>query len=138
MLDGLRDGVIVANYARNTSYPLAEALQGAGYLRKYVTSVYYKPDTVAGRALRALATRVSGADLKRLLNRRTDGVPDDRVASVPVPELVEQAVSRAMTRMGRDHRSAVYLKCEAFDWYVARRHVEPCAIFHGYEQCALF
>jgi glycosyltransferase involved in cell wall biosynthesis len=138
MVEGLRDGVIVANHARNTSYPLAEALHDAGYLRKYVTGVYYKPQTLAGRALNALATRVSGADVKRLLNRRTDGVPDDRVASVPIPELLEQAVGRALSRRGRDPRSATYLKCEAFDWYVARRHVDRCAIFHGYEQCALF
>jgi glycosyltransferase involved in cell wall biosynthesis len=138
MLEGLRDGVIVANHARNTSYPLAEALYGAGYLRKYVTGVYYKPETLAGKALHALATRVSGADLKRLVNRRTDAVPDDRVASVPLPELLEQGVGRALSRRGRDPRPATYLKCEAFDWYVARRHVEPCAIFNGFEQCAMF
>src|SRR5262249_44158813 len=29
-------------------------------------------------------------------------------------------------------------KNEVFDWLVAKRHMEPCTIFHGFEQCALF
>jgi glycosyltransferase involved in cell wall biosynthesis len=93
---------------------------------------------LGGRALRQLATRVGAADLKRLVNRRSDGIDDQLVASVPVPELLEQAVGRALSRRGHDPRPATYLKCEAFDLWVARRHVEPCTIFHGYEQCALF
>jgi glycosyltransferase involved in cell wall biosynthesis len=138
MIPELHEGVIIANHARNTSYPLAEAASDAGYLKKYVTGVYYKPSTLTGRALKAIAGRVGGADLKRLVNRRSDRIPDERVATVPIPELLEQGVGRMLSRVGRDHRPATYLKCEVFDYFVSRRHVDRCAIFHGYEQCALF
>jgi glycosyltransferase involved in cell wall biosynthesis len=138
MIADLRGGVIIANHARNTSYPLAEAAFEAGYLRKYITGVYYKPSTPFGRALKAIARRAGDAEAGRLQRRRDDRLPDDKVVSVPVPELLEESIGRALARHGRDRRSAVYLKCEAFDWLVARRHVEPCTIFHGFEQCALF
>jgi glycosyltransferase involved in cell wall biosynthesis len=138
MIPELRDGIIIANHARNTSYPLAEAANDAGYLRKFVTGVYHKPSTPFGRVLEALAGRVGEKDLGRLRGRRNERLPDDKVASVPLPELVEEGVGRALARHGRDRRAAVYLKCEAFDWIVSRRHVEPCTIFHGFEQCALF
>jgi len=137
MIEGLRAGVIVTNHARDHVYPIAEAAFEAGYLKKMVTGVYYKPSTLAGRALRAAAERVSARDLKRVEGRRAD-IPDELVTSVPVPELVEQAVGRTLSRFGGDPRSAMYLKCEAFDLLVARRHMEPCTIFHGFEQCALF
>jgi glycosyltransferase involved in cell wall biosynthesis len=138
MIPELRDGIIIANHARNTSYPLAQATYGAGYLRRFVTGVYYKPSTPFGRVLKTLARRAGETEVKRLERRRDDGIPDDKVASVPIPELVEESVGRALARRGRDRRAAVYLKCEVFDWYVSRRHVEPCTIFHGFEQCALF
>jgi hypothetical protein len=55
MVPGLTSGIILANHARNHSYPIAEAAAEAGYLKKFVTGVYYKPATTAGRALRAAA-----------------------------------------------------------------------------------
>ena len=51
---------------------------------------------------------------------------------------MEQAVGRTLSRFGGDPRPATYLKCEAFDFVTARRYVDRCAIFHGFEQCALF
>ena len=55
-----------------------------------------------------------------------------------MPELAEQVATRIATKLGLDHNPCVYLKCEAFDRVVARRHVEKSFIFHGFEQCALF
>ena len=137
MIAGLRGGVIVTNHARDHVYPIAEAAFEAGYLRRLVTGVYYKPSTIAGRILRAAAQRVSARDLKRVEGRRA-AIPDELVESVPLPELMEQALGRTLARFGGDPRPATYLKCEAFDRATARRHVDRCAIFHGFEQCSLY
>jgi glycosyltransferase involved in cell wall biosynthesis len=136
MIDGLRAGVIIANHAREHVYPIAEAAFDAGYLKRLVTGVYYKPSTLVGRTLRAAAERVSGRDLKRMEGRRA-AVPDELVDSIALPELVQQAAARALTRLGGDPRPATYLECEAFD-LMAARHVDRCVIFHGFEQCALY
>jgi len=138
MIPALRSGVIIANHARNHSYSIAEAAADAGYLRKYVTGIYYKPSTTRGRIIHALASRVGEREVKRLDGRRSDRIPDDLVSSIAVPELLEQAAARTLSRFNADPRSATYLKCEAFDLVVARRHLDRCTIFHGFEQCALF
>ena len=138
MIADLHAGVIVTNHARDHVYPIAEAAFEAGYLRRLVTGVYYKPSTIAGRILRAGAERTGARDLRRLEGRRSDRIPDELVESVPLPELMEQAVGRTLSRFGGDPRPATYLKCEAFDLVTARRYVDRCAIFHGFEQCALY
>jgi glycosyltransferase involved in cell wall biosynthesis len=138
MIPALRTSVIISNHARNHSYPIAEAAAEAGYLRKFVTGVYYKPETRGGQLFHSLASRVGQRDRKRLEGRRSDRIPDEQVVSVWVPEVLEQLAARALSRFGGDPRPATYLKCEAFDLAVARRHFERCAIFHGFEQCALF
>jgi glycosyltransferase involved in cell wall biosynthesis len=134
----LRDGVIVSNVARNHCYPIVEAAASAGYLKKFVTSIYYRPTSPLGRALHGLATRSGERSRQRLELRRSPLIPDDKVVDVPLPELLEEAVARLGHKLKKSTRSATYLKNEAFDWIVARRHVEPCTIFHGFEQCALF
>jgi glycosyltransferase involved in cell wall biosynthesis len=134
----LEGGVILANVAKNHSYPIAEAAAHAGYLKKFVTSVYYKPDTLAGRALRVSAHVTGGHEIRRLTGRRAEGIPDALVRTVLLPELAEQVAIRAARALHLDPRPATYLKNEAFDLEVARKHVDGCFIFHGFEQCALF
>jgi glycosyltransferase involved in cell wall biosynthesis len=136
----LRDGIIVSNVARNNAYPIVEAAAEAGYLKKFVTSIYYKPASRRGQIMHALARRLGEPARKRLELRRSPLIPDDKVVDIPLPEVVEEAVGQLGARVGapRDKRPVTYLKCEAFDWLVAARHLEPCAIFHGFEQCSLF
>ncbi len=136
----LREGIIISNVARNHCYPIVEAASAAGYLKKFVTSVYYKPNTLRGRALHNLAVRGGDRSRKRLELRRAPSVPDDKVVDIPLPEITEEGIGHLGTKLGvwNDKRSATYLKCEVFDWLVATRHMEPCAIFHGFEQCALY
>ncbi len=135
----LTDSIIVSNVARNHCYPIVEAAAAAGYLKKFVTSIYYKPASSLGRAMHGLAARAGDRQRQRLELRRTPLVPDDKVVDIPLPELIEQGVHQLGAKAGaHDQRAATYLKCEAFDWLVANRHMEPCAIFHGFEQCALF
>lgn len=134
----LHERVIVANVARNNAYQVAEAAQEAGYLKKFVTSIYYKPDTLLGRSMHALAVRAGDHPRQRLELRHSPLIPDDKVVSMPVAELVEEGARVLGGKLGFDKRPVTYLKNEVFDWAVARRHVEPCTIFHGWEQCSLF
>ena len=134
----LHERVVVSNVARNNAYQVAEAAEAAGYLKKFVTSIYYKPSSMLGRALHGLAVRSGDRARQRIELRRSTLIPDEKVIDIPIPELVEESVSQIGARLGIDKRPVTYLKNEVFDWLVARRHVEPCTIFHGWEQCALY
>ncbi len=138
MIDfSLRNGIILTNVARNHAYHIAEAAESAGYLKKFVTSIYHKPTSMLGRAMRGLAGIAGERSIKRLEIRRAPGLPDDKVIDIPLPEILEEGIRQVGAKLGRDTRTATYLKCEVFD-ALAARHVEPCAIFHGFEQCSLF
>jgi alpha-maltose-1-phosphate synthase len=134
----LRDGIIITNVNRQHSYPIVEAAETAGYLKKFVTCIYYKPTSMLGRAMHPIAVRAGDRSRKRLEVRRSPLVPDDKVVDIPLPELLEEGARVLGTRLGFDKRPATYLKNEMFDWIAARRHVEPCTIVHGFEQCSLF
>jgi alpha-maltose-1-phosphate synthase len=134
----LQDQIIVSNVARNYSYPIAEAAFAAGYLRKFVTSIYYKPDAWVGKVMHFLARQGGDRSRKRLELRRTTRLPDSKVVDIPFPEIVKEAVERAGSQLKMDTRTALYLTSEVFDWLVANHHLEPCTIFHGFEQCSLF
>jgi glycosyltransferase involved in cell wall biosynthesis len=136
----LRDRIIISNVARNHCYPIVEAAEAAGYLKKFVTSVYYKPRSLSGRVMHNLAARLGDRSRKRLELRRSPLVPDQKVVDIPLPEILEEGLGELGMRFGvwNDNRARTYLKCEAFDWLVATRHMEPCTIFHGFEQCALY
>lgn len=134
----LRDGIILSNVARNNSYHIAEAAAAAGYLKKFVTSIYYKPDTFTGRALRTLTGPAGARARKRLELRRAPALPDDKVIDIPLPELVKEGVDHVAAKLHADPRTAMYLTCEVFDWLVATKYIEPAPIFHGFEQCSLF
>ena len=134
----LRDGIILSNVQRNNSYHIAEAAESAGYLKKFLTSIYYKPDTAVGHALRWLTGRHDSRARKRLEMRRSPTLPDGKVIDIPLPELIKEGVDLVGTKLHADTRPAMYLTCEAFDWLVATRHMERAAIFHGFEQCALY
>jgi alpha-maltose-1-phosphate synthase len=136
----LLDRIIVSNVARNHAYPIVEAASSVGYLKKFVTSIYYKPAASRAKAMHWLAVRAGERARKRLELRRSPLIPDDKVVDVPVPEVIEEGIDFVAGKLGigSDKRTVAYLKNEAFDWLVATRHMEPCAIFHGFEQCSLF
>src|SRR5436190_5606581 len=86
----LHERVIVANVARNNAYQVAEAAEMAGYLKKFVTSIYYKPASLLGRSMHALAVRAGDRSRQRLELRHSPLIPDDKVIGMPVGELVEE------------------------------------------------
>jgi starch synthase len=131
--------VVIASVTKQHAYPIALAASECGYLRQFITSLYYKADELRYRLLeRAIRSRTGDGDLARIHARRQEGLPDNRVASVFWPEFTEQIWRRSRLLSRFVHPDSIsYLKNEAFDWIVAR-HLPPCDIFHGFEQCALF
>ncbi|HEV2523211.1 MAG TPA: glycosyltransferase family 4 protein [Candidatus Acidoferrales bacterium] len=131
--------VVIASVTKQHAYPIALAADEYRYLDKFFTGLYYKPDKLRYRLLERAIRGVRGnGDLTRLHTRRQEGLSDDRVMSVFLPEFLEQIWRRsALLSHITDPDSITYLKNEVFDWLVARR-LPPCDIFHGFEQCALF
>lgn len=131
--------VVMANFNKQHSFQTALAAQEAGALRKFVTSLYYKPKHLPYSLIRNGKGAIMKDEVARLRGRRLEGLPDESVVSVLLPEFIELAGTCApgLKRLV-DPRTLRYLRCELFDRVVARRHVTSCSIFHGFEQCALF
>ena len=68
--------IIVAHPGKQHSYRLAEALEKAGYLFKYITTVYDSEKSVLMRLAKNL---IGKSDKKRADNRCTDMIPDDKI-----------------------------------------------------------
>lgn len=132
--------VVIASVTKQHAYPAALAAQQCGFLDRFITSLYYKPDELRYRLLeRAIRSSHRNGDLGRIRARRQQGLADDRVVSIFWPEFTELVWQRSSLLSRVVHPNSVtYLKNEAFDWLVAERHLPPCDIFHGFEQCALF
>src|ERR1700722_18875210 len=111
----LRENIVISNVARNHSYPIVEAAASAGYLKKFITSVYWKPDTFLGNVAHSLVSGLGEHARNRLEGRHSHLVPDERVETIPIPELVDEAMRMAAARLSLDSRSAFYLRCEFFD-----------------------
>jgi hypothetical protein len=60
MIDlSVRNEIILPNVPRNHAYHIAEAAENAGYPKKVVTSIYHKPSSLLGRAMRSSSARSS-------------------------------------------------------------------------------
>ena len=87
--------------------------------KQLVTGVYYKPSTSRGAPARA-AQRVSGA-IQAPRGPAIRRIPDDLVATVPVPELIEHARrARAVPRRRRSP-AAIYLNARSSISWSRRR-----------------
>jgi len=131
--------VVIASVTKQHAYPAALAADQSGFLRQFITSLYYKPEGLRYRLLeRAIRNSGRSGDLLRIRARRQEGLADDRVVSIFWPEFAELVWRRSSLLSHVLHPdSATYLKNEVFDWLVAQ-NLPPCDIFHGFEQCALF
>lgn len=86
--------VILSNVNKQHSYQTALAAYEAGVLAKFVTSLYYKPSRFPYSLVRN-GKGLSHKDFARLRGRRQEGLPDEVVVSVALPEIVEQVMARA-------------------------------------------
>ena len=84
-----KGSVIVAHPGRQNSYETALAMQEAGLLARYITGIYYKPESVCGRVV-----RLSGRAESEFYRRHQDGLSCDRVRQYPLGELLYLGASR--------------------------------------------
>ncbi|MDI1335068.1 MAG: glycosyltransferase family 4 protein [Lacunisphaera sp.] len=114
----------------------ARALQEAGQLDRFITSVRDEPASLRQRLLTALG-RLGGLDLSREFGRRTiRDLPPDRVESHPWGELLRVAVAR----LDPDKRLSdfVWERTEfGFDELVARRLHRGLTGVYGFEYSSL-
>ncbi len=131
--------VVVSSVTKQHSYPIALVAHQKGYLKQFMTGIYYDAHKARYRLLeRAIHSVRGNGDLARLHVRRQEGLPDSYVTAIAWPEVIEQ-VWRRMPLLPRivHPDSVYYLRNEAFD-HLASRRLLPCDLFHGFEQCALF
>ena len=74
----MKPKVIVAHPGQQHSYQLATALNTAGFLDTYVTTVYMKEKSLT----RLVSSLLKGDNKKRAESRHCDGIPDEKVIQV--------------------------------------------------------
>lgn len=131
--------VVLSSVTKQHSYPIASVAYQKGFLKQFITGIYYDSKKTRYRLLdRAIGSVRGNGDLARLHVRRQEGLPDSCVTAIAWPEVIEQVWRRLPILPRILHPDSVYyLRNEAFDKLASRRML-PCDLFHGFEQCALF
>jgi len=123
-------GVLIAHPGTQHSYETALAIHEAGLLRSYITGYYYKPEVGITRVVERLPLLKLKA---RLRERKKPGLPEDKVTTCPILEMVA-----ALAREARIWRPQwEFVKNAMFDSYAARVVLEtrPKAVL-CYDVCA--
>lgn len=117
-----RESVVVAcPDARPPAYQAAVGLSRAGMLRRFVTSFYHDPDSLASTLARRIAPR-SFARCRRLLERRHEAeIPTDRVTSIPSVDVALRLESRFAGSRPAWKRAVARARTNWFDRRLARR-----------------
>ncbi|MGO9455399.1 MAG: glycosyltransferase family 4 protein [Candidatus Binataceae bacterium] len=130
-------GVIVCHPGTQHSYETALAMQKCGLLREYVTSIYFKSNSLFARAQRYLPGR-TGVAIRQIITRRSrTGLDDASVQTLPLLEMVYLASTRipfATSIPG----NIMLMRNGMFDRTVAKRvrRIRPAAVI-AYDSCAL-
>ena len=124
--------VIISAARADHSYKTARAVQIAGLLDKYYTTLYFKPESFWGSILISLSGRFGR--VKSLLNRLKSnrclkGLESQNVVSIPIPELLGR-IWRHIP-LARNIFAWNLLRDSFFDLIVSRK-INSCDIFHGW------
>jgi glycosyltransferase involved in cell wall biosynthesis len=128
----VRGSVIVAHPGRQHSYEAALAMQEAGLLASYITGIYYKPESMCGRAVRLIGPAERG-----MRRRYQDGLACELVRQYPLGELLYLGASR-LRPFARYAPGIVRWRNDRFDRFVGRvvERERPMGVI-CYDTCAL-
>ncbi|WP_237170479.1 glycosyltransferase family 4 protein [Paludisphaera borealis] len=117
-----RESVVVAcPDARPPAYQAAIGLGRAGMLKRFVTSYYHDPESLASSLARRISPRAF-ARWQRVLVRRHDvEIPAARVSSVPSVDVALKLESRLAGKRPRLKRAVAKARTHWFDRHLARR-----------------
>jgi hypothetical protein len=123
--------VLVSHSGRQHVHQLVYALQEAGYLQKFITSVWYKPG-FPYTLINLFPPKLKKITERELKKRYCEDVEKDFVEQFPFFEIVREGVDRLLK--GYKNELGVYLGNRIHDFYVARRikRLKPDIII-GYE-----
>jgi alpha-maltose-1-phosphate synthase len=124
--------VIVAHPAAQHSYETALAVQEAGLLKRYITGIYYKPESAVGQAVHL----VQAAE-RQFRKRHKHGLSESLVKQYPLGETVYLTGAR-LKPLARHAARIVRWRNRRFDRIVARviERERPAALI-CYDTCGL-
>jgi glycosyltransferase involved in cell wall biosynthesis len=134
--DAPRGTVIVSNPVRLHAHRLAYALQNAGLLQGFYTSIWRKPGMPPAWLRRLLPSRLTRGIDAFLAKRAHDGIDPTKVHQLPIAETGRLLLEIALR--GRAREWLLFLQKQSHDRAMARRlGRERPAVFVGYEiSCA--
>lgn len=128
--------ILVSQPARQHTHQLVYALQEGGYLAKFITSIWYRPDRFPYSLVNLLPSGLKRHIEKEVKKRYYENIDGRLVEVFPFFELIREGFDRSF----RGYKSdlGIYLGNQIHDWYVARRisGLRPDIVI-GYETSAL-
>lgn len=126
------EDVVVSHPGTHHSYMTALAMQEAGRLESYITSFFFRTETLWGKALGNVPLL-----RRQMLKRYNSDLDQKKIRCVPQYELLEKSLDRTIFRRQTDNRR-VYWRDRAFDRRVAQRYVTNCTrVLIGYPNACL-
>ena len=129
--------VVISHSGKQYSYQTALALQEVGLLKKYITSLYYKPSefpyNLVSKLPKSLSQKLNDKLLKRKFEVKLNG---NRIVSVPYFELIELFIKKIPSINKIIDPNT--LRNVLFDRYVSKYLINDCDIFHSFDGCALY
>lgn len=136
----LHENIVVSYPGKLHSYRVALAFQKARLLRRFITGIYFNPQSFPYSMFRWLPTSVDGRILRELKKRRLDELEKDRILSLQVFEIPAKLAVKIPFCRGEFYFWLQFFAYLAHDLYVSRWldrcHPKP-AVFYAFEGSAL-
>lgn len=132
----MRPRVLVSHPGRQHGHQLVHALQEGGYLAKFITSIWYKPDHFPFNLINILPSELRNRTEKELRKRYYENIDGNLVKQFPFFEIPREALERLLKGYKSD--LGIYLENQIHDWYAAGQidRLKPNIVV-GYESSAL-
>ncbi|MER3446540.1 MAG: hypothetical protein C4291_06695 [Candidatus Dadabacteria bacterium] len=124
--------VLVSHPGRQHTHQLVYALQEGGYLSKFITSIWYKPNRFPYRFINLIPPKLRKSVESELRKRYYEKIDYGFIEQFAVFEMLREGFDRLSK--GYKEELGIYLVNQIHDWYVSRRieKIAPNMVI-GYE-----
>lgn len=115
----MRPRVLVSHPGRQHAHQLVYALQEGGYLKKFITSLWYKPRDFPYRFINLLPPKLRKSVEGELRKRYYEKIDEGFIEQFPVFEILRESFDRLSK--GYKEELGICLVNQIHDWYVSKR-----------------
>lgn len=112
-------GIVIAHPVKQHAYEVALALQNAGWLREFITGIYFRPTAFPFALINGVPPVLRSRLLRQLEKRRHPELRADLIRSWPYAELLSQITGHGIDRLLEERLGTPFVNWMS-DAYVSR------------------